>query len=220
MPGARSGSRRRRATRRARRASCGRPARPPPASDSARNETIPPKSRIWRRATSWPGMGRQAGVEHALDGVVPVEEVGDLRARSRSAGACARASVLIPRSTSQASNGPGTAPSDFCRKQQPLAERVVVGRDEAADHVASGRRGTSSSSGRRRRRRARAAAGGTASRRCCRRRAARRPRAPRRRPRGCRRRSGAGSTASRPRPCARRRRGTPRGSRRTRSAGT
>ncbi len=41
---------------------------------------MPPKSRICRAATSWPGCAGEAGVEHALDGRVPVEELGD-RAR-------------------------------------------------------------------------------------------------------------------------------------------
>ena len=84
--------------------------------DSARNETMPPKSRIWRAAIAWPRMRRQAGIEDALDARVPLEPRRRPPSRSRSAGACARASVLIPRSTSQQSNGPGTAPSDFCRK--------------------------------------------------------------------------------------------------------
>ena len=46
---------------------------------------------------------------------VRLEEGSDRRAFSQ----CWRmrtASVLIPRSTSQQSNGPGMAPSDFCRK--------------------------------------------------------------------------------------------------------
>jgi len=39
------------------------------------------------------------------------------------------ASVLIPRSTSQQSNGPGTAPSDFCKKYRRSA---IVGSFVAA----------------------------------------------------------------------------------------
>ena len=35
------------------------------SSDSARNETMPPKSRIWRAAIAWPGCDGQARVEHA-----------------------------------------------------------------------------------------------------------------------------------------------------------
>ena len=78
------------------------------------------------------------------------------------------ASVLIPRSTSHASNGPGHRAERLLQEAQPLAERVVVRARRSRRSRRSGRRGTSSSSGRRRRRRARAAAGGTASRRCCR----------------------------------------------------
>ena len=85
------------------------------ARTAARNETIPPKSRICVRATAWPGCAGEPGVEHALDRRVGVEELGDRRAFSQ----CWRirsASVFMPRRTSQPSNGPGTAPSDFCRK--------------------------------------------------------------------------------------------------------
>ncbi len=45
------------------------------------------------------------------------------------------ASVLIPRSTSQESNGPGTAPSDFCRKRRRSATVGSFVRREAADDV-------------------------------------------------------------------------------------
>ena len=47
------------------------------SSDSARNETMPPKSRICRAAIVVAGMRRQAGVEHLLDRRVPVEELRD-----------------------------------------------------------------------------------------------------------------------------------------------
>ncbi len=46
------------------------------------------------------------------------------------------ASVLIPRSTSQASNGPGHGAERLLEEVEPLGERVVVRRDEAADRVA------------------------------------------------------------------------------------
>ena len=86
-PGARSGSRRRRATRRAGRASSAPTSATASSSDSARNETIPPKSRICRardlvardatagrgRARARPPGGRR-GTRRS-------------RARSRSAGA-------------------------------------------------------------------------------------------------------------------------------------
>ena len=54
-PDARSGSRRRRATRRAGRCFVRATKSTASSSDSSRNETMPPKSRIWLRATSWPG---------------------------------------------------------------------------------------------------------------------------------------------------------------------
>ena len=161
---------------------------------------MPPKSRICLRATSWPGCDGQAGVEHALD----------RRDARRGSAAIARAfsqcwrmrtrERLDPAQHEPARRtGPGTAPSDFCRKRSRSASAVVVRARRSRRSRRSGRRGTSWSSGRRGRRRARAAAGGTARRRCCRRRAARRRRARPRRRGGCRRRSAAGSTASRPR---------------------
>ena len=62
------------------------------------------------------GMRLEPGPEHALDRVVALEELRDRAGRSRSAARMRTASVFSPRSTSHASNGPGTAPSDFCRK--------------------------------------------------------------------------------------------------------
>ena len=38
---------------------------------------MPPKSRIWRAAISWPGWRRQARIEHVLDARVPLEQHGD-----------------------------------------------------------------------------------------------------------------------------------------------
>src|SRR5581483_11873957 len=83
------------------------------SSDAARKETMPPKSRIWRRADSTPGWwSRNAATARAFSQC----------RRIRSA------SVLIPRSTSQQSNGPGTAPRDFCRKRSrsPSAASFVA----------------------------------------------------------------------------------------------
>ena len=147
------------------------------------------------------GMVGQAGVEHLLDCRVLLEEARRRRGRSRSAGSMRTASVLIPRRTSQQSNGPGHGAERLLQEVQPLGDGRVVRRARSRRPRRSGRRGTSSSSGRRCRRRARAAAGGTAWRTCCRRRRSRRPRARRRRPRGCRRCSAAGSSASRSRRC-------------------
>ena len=81
------------------------------------------------------GVVGQARVEHPVDRGVRGEQLDDRAGRSRSARPCARASVLIPRSTSQQSNGAGTAPIAFWRNAEPLGQRVVVGDDDAADHV-------------------------------------------------------------------------------------
>ena len=67
-----------------------------------------------------PRMFGQPGIQHLADGRAPAGTRRP-RARSRSAGASGRASVFSPRSTSQESNGPGTAPSDFCRKRRRSA---------------------------------------------------------------------------------------------------
>ena len=104
------------------------------SSDSTRNETIPPKSRICRAAISWPGCVGQARVEDALDGGWPR---GTRRPRCAFSQCCRirTASVFIPRSTSQQSNGPGHRAERLLQEAQPLGERRVVRRDEAADHV-------------------------------------------------------------------------------------
>ena len=149
------------------------------SSDSARNETMPPKSRIWRSATSWPGCDAQAGVEHALDRRVPVEEGRD-RARVLAVLAHADGERLDPAQHEPRVERAGHGAERLLQEAQPLARARRRSWRRSRRSRRSGRRGTSSSSGRRRRRRARAAAGGTASRTCCRRRGSRRPRAPRR----------------------------------------
>ena len=153
------------------------------SSDSTRNETMPPKSRICRARDLVARVRRQAR------GRARARRPGARRGTRRSARAfsqCCRirsASVLIPRSTSHESNGPGHGAERLLEEAQPLARAPGRSSRRSRRSRPSGRRGTSSSSGRRRRRRARAAAGGTARRTCCRPRGARRPRAPRRRPR-------------------------------------
>ena len=82
---------------------------------------MPPKSLIWRAASSCCGWVGEAGVEHALDGVVLLEELGDARARSRSASACAARASARRAGRARSRSGPGTAPSDFCRKRRRSA---------------------------------------------------------------------------------------------------
>ena len=80
------------------------------------------------RGDGVPGMRRQARIEDALDARVPLE----VARRSRRAFAQWRsmrtASVFTPRRTSHASNGPGTAPRDFCRN----ASRSAIPSSEVA----------------------------------------------------------------------------------------
>ncbi len=83
-------------------------------SSSRRNETIPPKFRICRAATAWPGCEGRPGYR--------TRETRGCRSRNAATAlafaqwrSMRTASVFTPRSTSHASNGPGTAPSDFCR---------------------------------------------------------------------------------------------------------
>ena len=64
-------------------------ARPPPPRTRRGTRPCRRSRASGARATSWPGMGREAGVEHALDGRVRRRGRRRSRARSRSAGACA-----------------------------------------------------------------------------------------------------------------------------------
>ena len=90
---------------------------------------MPPKSRICRAATSWPGWLGQPGVEDALDRRVPVEEGGD-RARVLASGApCGRRASSGRGARASSRTGPGTAPSDFCRN---LRRSAIVGSFVAA----------------------------------------------------------------------------------------
>ena len=89
-PGARSGSRRRRGSPRATRSSFAHAARTASSSDSARNEIMPPKSRICRAAISWPGCDSAArGRALSRPAGAPSRNSAIARARSRSAAASA-----------------------------------------------------------------------------------------------------------------------------------
>ena len=81
------------------------------------------------------GMRREAGVEHTLDRRGGHRGSRRSRGRSRSAARILSASVFRPRRTSQASNGPGTAPSEFWRKRSRSASAGSLVSDGAADHV-------------------------------------------------------------------------------------
>ena len=71
---------------------------------------------------------RQAGVEHLLDARLALEVARRPRPRSRSASPCGRRASSRPRRTSQQSNGPGTAPSDFWRnaRRSEIASSFVA----------------------------------------------------------------------------------------------
>ena len=56
--------------------------------------------------------------------------------RSRRAARMRSGSVLVPRSASQQSIGPGTPPAAFCRKPSRSRQVVAVGHQHAAHHVA------------------------------------------------------------------------------------
>ena len=84
-----------------------------------------------------------------------------------------RCSVFVPRSASQASNGPGDGAGGVVDELQSLGRARRRARRRSRRSCRCGRSGTSWSSGRRCRRPARAAAGSTATRTCCRRSAAR-----------------------------------------------
>ena len=125
----RSGSRRRRGSPRASRSS----SRPTIAfassGDEAMKETIPPKPDICRAASSWPGMAGEPRIEHLLDRWCAVEELGDRAGRSRSGAASAGRASSARAGRASESKGPGTAPSEFCRKARRSA---IVGSFVAA----------------------------------------------------------------------------------------
>ena len=100
-----------------------RAASPPPLS---RMLIMPPKSRICRRATSWLGWSGQAGVVDALDLRAARQPVGQARALAQCRS-MRTARVLMPRSTSHASNGPGTPPGGVLIEGDRL-EQVAGGR--------------------------------------------------------------------------------------------
>ena len=125
-----------------------------PPSDSASEEELRPRgerdapaprsrpgrrpSRRSRASAAAPRRGRDASRGR---GRAPARPPGAhrgrprSRGRSRSAARILSASVFSPRRTSQASNGPGTAPSEFCRKRSRSASARVAREDGAADHV-------------------------------------------------------------------------------------
>src|SRR5262245_23296837 len=98
------------------------------SSVSTRKEIIPPKSRICLAAIAWPGcVGKPGYRTCCTDGCCAKRAV-----TTCAFSQCWRmrtASVLMPRSTSQQSNGPGTAPSDFwrnCRRSAMVGSFVAA----------------------------------------------------------------------------------------------
>ncbi len=145
------------------------------SSVSTRNEIIPPKSRICRGGELVSRVAGQAGVEHALDPRLLLEERGD------GAGVLAVALHADRKRLHPAQHQPRVERRPARRRATSAgsaAARRSWGRSSRRSRRRrpSGRRCTSSSSGRRCRRRASAAAAGRAWRRCCRPRAARRRR--------------------------------------------
>ena len=130
------------------------------SSEPARNETIPPKSRIWRAASSWPGATARPGVEHPLDRGCPSRNSATARAFSQCRSHPQR-ERLDPAQDEPAVERARHRAERLLQEREPLGERRVVRRRRSRRRRRSGRRGTSSSSGRRCRRRARAGAGGT-----------------------------------------------------------
>jgi hypothetical protein len=90
------------------------------SSVSRRNDTIPPKSRICRAAIPCPGWSGSPGQSTFV--TRGCAERNSATARAFAQWRSIRtASVFRPRSTSQESNGPAIAPSDFCRKRRRSA---------------------------------------------------------------------------------------------------
>ena len=187
------------------------------SSDSTRNETMPPKSRIWRGGDLVPRVIGQARVEHLRDVRVILEE-GDDGAGVLAVLAHPDGERLQPPEHEPRIERSRHGAERLLQEAEALGDHGVVRAREAPDDVGVPTEVLGRRMQRRCRRRARAAAGGRASRRCCRRRAARRRRG-RHRPRpGCRRCSAAGSSATRSRRAESVRRDAPPGSSRPRPA--
>ena len=81
------------------------------------------------------GCEREARVDDLLDLRVAGEQLGDLARRSPRGAACARGSVLTPRSTRKQSIGPGTPPTAFCRKCIRSASSLFEVQTKPPTHV-------------------------------------------------------------------------------------
>ena len=83
-------------------------------------ETMPPKSRIWRAASSWPGWSGRPG--HRTRSTAGCSARTAATAAAFSQWRSMRTpSVLRPRRTRKQSSGPGTAPTAFWRKRSRSA---------------------------------------------------------------------------------------------------
>ena len=106
------------------------------SSDPVSNASMPPNPRIWRLASSYCGMRREARIVDVPD--LRVAAPGTRASAMPLALCCAirTGSVLVPRSTSHESNGDRIAPAAFWTNLQPLDVVVARRDDDAADAVA------------------------------------------------------------------------------------
>ena len=87
---------------------------------------MPPKRRIWRRATACPGSSERPGYSTCETAEEPASRPA-MRSALSQWRSMRTASVLTPRSVRKQSSGAGTAPSEFCRKRSrsPIAASRV-----------------------------------------------------------------------------------------------
>ncbi len=157
-----------------------RPRRAPPSSSK---ESMAPKERCWRAASSWPGWlarpGRETWRPPGGFGAGPRSRRRSPRAPSAAHGGCEAAQ------SEEAVEGAPVSPRQLAH-QERLSKRALSWRSPRRRPRRCGRSGIWWSSGPPRRRPARAAAARPARGRCCRPPPARHARPPRRRPRRCR----------------------------------
>ena len=97
------------------------------APPTTTNDTMPPKPRICRGATSWPGWVAQAGPAHLPHRGVVEQELGDDRGPRRRVAVHADGERLAaPAARGSQSNGDGTDAGGVRRKTELLGQLVVV----------------------------------------------------------------------------------------------
>ena len=99
------------------------------------NDTMPPKSRIWRAATSWPGWSGSPGHSTRSTAGWPTSASATARGVGAVAVHAHGQRLHAPQHQVAVERRRARRPTAFCTKPMPSAELVVVGGDEPADDV-------------------------------------------------------------------------------------